>query len=237
MHTQPKVLRKSRRKRRVPKGESFRLCGCRPPKNSRWGYLPKAWRRRAFTYLVRHHHASLWHCSFIIACAEAAWMHPHASLSETSSWRERLPLNRIRILTGLCVIRRRLATSAASPAPRAARARLVLVALALFCCFSCSNNTLTRSIFETARVGSCGRWKLRVQRTRAVRIRVNGRCSGIEQTKTIYRPSSHKFIPLNVHPLVRRSLRSSTPRPRPRPRPRLLALPAPQTPPLPPHSP
>ena len=59
-----------------------------PPENSRWGY-----RERGVdysTYLVRHHHASIWLCNFITACMEAAWMHPHASLPETFSLRERL---------------------------------------------------------------------------------------------------------------------------------------------------
>ena len=75
-----------------------------PPKKMRWGYRVRV---HVFTSLVRHHHrASIWLCSFITACMEAAWMHPHASSPETSSWRERLRAPKLQLeLDGLlCVV-------------------------------------------------------------------------------------------------------------------------------------
>ena len=56
-----------------------------PPKNSRWGYREKGRRvcPRTSCVIIKLF-------SFILACAEAAWMHPHASSPETFSLRERL---------------------------------------------------------------------------------------------------------------------------------------------------
>jgi hypothetical protein len=81
VHIQPKDIRKRRRK-----AVRFSLRAL-PPENSRWG---SAVGGECVSYLVRHHRASLWLCSFSEACMKTASLHPRVTLPETSLWRERV---------------------------------------------------------------------------------------------------------------------------------------------------
>ena len=105
-------------------------------------------------YLVRHHRASLWLCSFSIACIKAASLQLRVSLPETSSWRERLrALEGPWISTGFLVrplAWRGLATSAASPI---ARLRSKLHQLQLL--WVASTADFSAAHIETTRVASC----------------------------------------------------------------------------------
>ena len=180
-----------------------------PPKNSRWGY-----RERGVdysTYLVRHHHASIWLCNFIAACMEAAWMHPHASLPETFSLRERLSNW---ILMGFCAGQLRGGVQRGVRQPLRQAPQLVLAA---------SKQHQLRLLLQQHLRSFC-----------STRPLLAFALSNANSATNIYESTYLPSHPPRVRALNRALAPAPAIAPRPRPRPR---PPAPQTPPLPPPSP